>query len=265
MVNQALISVIVTTYNRAEILKQTLESILNQTYHPIELIIVSDASTDNTDEIVSSYTCKNKRIRYIKLLQNSGLPAITRNKGIAETNGNLIAFCDDDDLWLPEKLEKQVQAMAINNSDLCFTNCNLIDKNSSILNKRRVRIPMPTKATLTRLLISNYVALSSVLVKQEVIKKFKGFNTRSDFRAGEDYELWGRMLAEGVKFCSVEENLVLYRVHDQNISQDLVSGIKRAIKINRHLFQTYNLSKKIILRTEIAYFLKLVYHKINRF
>jgi glycosyltransferase involved in cell wall biosynthesis len=261
MTNQPLVSVIITTYNRAHMLKGTIDSIIGQTYHNIELIIVSDASTDNTDEIVSPYI--EERIRYIKLPKNTGLPAETRNKGLEEAKGEYIAFCDDDDLWMPEKLKKQIQAITINDSDLCFTNTIHIDKNSNTVNKRRINIPIPQKATLSRLLLSNYVTLSSVLVKHEVVKKFKGFDTRSDFRAGEDYELWGRMLAEGVTFCSVNENLVLYRVHDRNISQNLEIGIKRTIKINRHLFRTYNLPKQIIVQTEIMYFLKLIYYKLK--
>ena len=242
-------------------LKETIDSIISQTYHHIELIIVSDASKDNTDEIVSLYN--DKRIRYIRLTENTGLPAKTRNKGIEEAKGEYIAFCDDDDLWMPEKLKKQIQAITIGDSDLCFTNTIHIDKNFNTVNKRHINIPIPEKTTLSRLLLSNYVALSSVLVKHEVIKKFKGFDTRSDFRAGEDYELWGRMLAEEVTFCSVKENLVLYRVHNQNISKNLEIGIKRTIKINRHLFKKYEISKRVILQTEIVYFLKLIYYKLK--
>ena len=259
MTNSPLVSVIVATYNRAALLKETINSILSQTYPNIELIIVSDASTDNTDEIVLSYN--DKRITYLRLSKNAGLPSKTRNKGLEIATGAYIAFCDDDDLWVPHKLEKQMRVIHLNHSELCFTNRTYIDKYSNGVSRRNISIP--TKATLSRLLLSNYVTLSSVLVKHDVMKRFEGFSTREEFRIGEDYELWARMLAEGVKFCSVNENLVLYRVHDHNVSKDLKAGTKGTIKVNRHLFQKYNLSKKIVIQTELVYFLKLVYHTLN--
>lgn len=257
MIRPPLISVIVATYNRASFLKETIDSILGQTYPHIELIIVSDASTDNTDDTVSSYD--DKRIRYIKLLENRGLPSKTRNEGIKMAKGKYIAFCDDDDLWKPEKLKKQL--VAINGFDLCFTNRIYIDQKSNLVKKRTINIP--PKATLSRLFLSNYITLSSVLVKCEIIKKFGGFDTRSEFQIGEDYELWGRMLAEEIKFCSIDENLVLYRIHNQNISKNLETGIKGTIKINRHLFHKYKISKWVMFQTEFIYLLKLVYYKLK--
>ena len=99
------VSVIVPTYNRAHLLKKTIESILSQTYTDLELIVVSNYSTDNTDDMVKSY--KDDRIKYFKN-QNNGIIAVNRNFGIRKSTGEYIAFCDDDDTWLPNKLERQV-------------------------------------------------------------------------------------------------------------------------------------------------------------
>ena len=101
-----LVSVIVTTYNRKELLKETLESILNQTFKNFELIVVDDGSTDNTKDIVNS--TEDSRIQYI-YTENWGGPAKPRNIGIKRAKGKYIAFCDDDDLWLPQKLEEQLK------------------------------------------------------------------------------------------------------------------------------------------------------------
>ena len=100
-----LVSVIVSTHNRADLLCETLDSILSQTYENFELIVVDDGSTDNTEEVVKRHSAG--RINYLKI-DNWGGPARPRNIGIEKAKGKYIAFCDDDDIWLPKKLEKQI-------------------------------------------------------------------------------------------------------------------------------------------------------------
>ena len=99
------VSVIIPTFNREHLLKETMEYILNQTFKDFELIIVDNYSSDNTENAVKSYN--DKRIRYFKN-QNNGVIAVNRNFGIKKARGEFITFCDDDDLWLPQKLEKQL-------------------------------------------------------------------------------------------------------------------------------------------------------------
>ena len=111
------ISVIVPTYNRADLISETIESILNQTYKYFELIIVDDGSTDNTEEVIRKF--KDSRIKYIKT-DNWGGPARPRNTGIKKTKGEYIAFCDDDDIWLPKKLEKQIRVFKFLMKQRCF-------------------------------------------------------------------------------------------------------------------------------------------------
>jgi glycosyltransferase involved in cell wall biosynthesis len=100
------VSVIIPTYNRAGLLKRAIQSVLNQIYQDFEIIIVDDASTDNTENVIESF--KEHRIRYIKHESNKGA-AVARNTGIKFANENYIAFQDSDDEWLPEKLEKQME------------------------------------------------------------------------------------------------------------------------------------------------------------
>ena len=101
-----LVSVITTTHNRGNIIKECINSVLNQTYKNFEYIIVDNGSTDNTKEIVHAF--KDKRIKYI-WQENSGSPAGSRNTGMMAAKGYYIAICDSDDLWLPQKLEKQIE------------------------------------------------------------------------------------------------------------------------------------------------------------
>ena len=107
-----LVSIIMPSYNTAKFISKTIESVLEQTYKNWELLIVDDCSTDNTDEIVSKYD--DDRIIYLKNKKNSGA-AVSRNKALKNAKGKWIAFLDSDDLWLPEKLERQLKFMVQNN------------------------------------------------------------------------------------------------------------------------------------------------------
>ena len=105
-----LISIITPSYKSERFIAQTIESVLVQTYKEWEMIIVDDVSPDNSNEIIEEYCKKDSRIKLIKLEKNSG-PAVARNRAIEEANGRYIAFLDADDLWYPEKLEKQISFM----------------------------------------------------------------------------------------------------------------------------------------------------------
>lgn len=104
------VSVITPMYNCEKFISETIESVLNQTYTNWEMIIIDDCSTDKSKQIVKQYIERDKRIRLIALNENSGA-AVARNKGIEVSSGRFIAFLDGDDLWEPNKLEKQIQFM----------------------------------------------------------------------------------------------------------------------------------------------------------
>ena len=108
------VSVITPMYNCEKFISETIESVLNQTYTNWEMIIIDDCSTDKSKQIVKQYIERDKRIRLIALNENSGA-AVARNKGIEVSSGRFIAFLDGDDLWEPNKLEKQIQFMTEKN------------------------------------------------------------------------------------------------------------------------------------------------------
>ena len=128
-----LVSIIMPSYNTADFISETIESVLNQTYKNWELIIVDDCSTDNTDEAVKKYL-DDQRIRYLKNEKNSGA-AVSRNYALREAKGKWIAFLDSDDLWLPEKLELQVNFMKYHNYHFSYTSYEEIDENGNSLNR----------------------------------------------------------------------------------------------------------------------------------
>lgn len=128
-----LVSIIMPSYNTADFISETIDSVLNQSYKNWELIIVDDCSTDNTDEIIKKYL-SDQRIRYLKNEKNSGA-AVSRNYALREAKGKWIAFLDSDDLWLPEKLELQVNFMKYHNYNFSYTSYEEVDENGNSLNR----------------------------------------------------------------------------------------------------------------------------------
>lgn len=127
-----LVSIITPSYNTAKFIGKTIESVQTQTHRNWELIIVDDCSSDNTDEVVADYL-NDDRIKYIKNEKNSGA-AISRNRALREAKGKWIAFLDSDDLWLPEKLERQICFMEKNGYHFSYTNYEEIDENDWPIN-----------------------------------------------------------------------------------------------------------------------------------
>ncbi len=208
--NQSLVSVILPTYNRAYLLLETIRSILDQDYKNIELIIVDDGSTDNTSDVIKEN--KDNRIVYLKK-QNRG-PASARNFGIKRARGKYIAFCDDDDIFLPGKLKHQINFLEKNSYlAFCYTN-GIIVQNG----KHTKFIPKLTQNTLSDILFENSQILTpSVVVKTKIIKNLGGFNESIPFC--EDYDLWLR-IARKYKFDFIDKIYVEITKNSISISVD---------------------------------------------
>ena len=127
-----LVSIIMPSWNTAQFIAESIQSVINQTYKNWELLIVDDCSTDDTDNIVEPFLT-DARIKYFKNEKNSGA-ALTRNRAMREAKGEWIAFLDSDDLWMPEKLEKQIRFMNEHNYTLSFTEYEKIDEENRTLN-----------------------------------------------------------------------------------------------------------------------------------
>lgn len=214
------ISVIIPTYNRQKLLARAIESVLNQTFKDFELIIVDDGSTDNTKEVVREFQKRDSRIKYI-WQENSGAPARPKNTGIKNAKGNYIAFLDDDDEWLSEKLEKQLELFEGLESDLGFVGCNILVINES--NKkiwREYKIPRySSQIFFEELLEGNFILTSSsIMIKKEVLDKIGLFDENLKF--GDDWDLWLR-IAKKYKFDFAPEFLIKYYIHGGNIIPNL--------------------------------------------
>lgn len=162
-----MVSVIMPTFNREKTILRAINSILQQTYKDIEIIIVDDCSTDNTQKVVESLN--NNNITYIKQDKNRGACA-ARNEGIKLAKGEYIAFLDSDDEWLPEKVEKQIDFLQKNNVDIVF--CSHISQ----CNGNKVIIPnkkIDSHILYRELLMENFITTGSILAKSECFKKVK--------------------------------------------------------------------------------------------
>lgn len=175
-----LVSIIMPSYNTAPYIKQTIQSVLDQTYTNWELIIVDDCSSDNTDEVLAEI--HDERIRYFKNEKNLGA-AVSRNKALREAKGQWIAYLDSDDLWMPEKLEKQISFMEKNNYSFSYTNYEEIDADG---NKTGVKVTGPKKITKTGMF--NYCWLGCLTVMFNASKI--GLIQIEDIKKNNDYAMW---------------------------------------------------------------------------
>jgi glycosyltransferase involved in cell wall biosynthesis len=203
------ISVIIPTYNRAHTVKEAIESVLNQTFQDFELIIVDNYSNDDTESVVGAY--HDQRIRSIKN-HNNGFVSINRNFGIEKAKGEYIAFLDDDDLWLPEKLEKQVKLMDSNKElGLVYSDCYIMDDAGSLWEKTYFASRKPIRgAALKGLLQENTIAILTAMVRKEALDRVGGFSTK--YIIAQDYDLWLRIVQD-YPIDFIDEPLAKYRLH----------------------------------------------------
>ncbi len=212
--NAPAVSVIIPTYNRADLLPETLTSVLGQTLADIEVIVVDDGSTDDTAGVVAGMA--DSRLRHIKN-ERTGLPAAGRNVGISAARADLLAFVDSDDLWLPEKLAVQTRHLDEHPEvQWCFTHYNFLDHASGAVEPRpRPMIPPPGPQRLAQLLGYNFVGSPTVLVRRELLERTGPFDEAWELRFVEDWELWLRLEAASPG-AELAEPLALYRRHPAN-------------------------------------------------
>ena len=205
------ISVILTTHNRVDQLPTAISSILEQTWHDYELIIVDDASEDNTPFVVEKIQLTDKRIHYIRLFKNVGL-WVARNIGIQNARGKYVAVIDDDDISLPLRLEKQVTFLEAN-PDISILGVHFVTIDENDREIRSFQYPLTHGLIRWGLIFS--CQLHAVMMKREIFSD--EVNLYREFPSAEDYDLWVR-LASRYKMANLLDVLYLYRKHQKSIS-----------------------------------------------
>lgn len=217
----ALVSIITPVYKCEEYIVRTMNSVLTQTYADWEMLLVDDCSPDGSAEIIRSYAERDSRFKYIKLEDNSGA-AIARNVGLENAKGRYIAYLDADDIWLPEKLERQIRFMEEN--DVQFSCCDYekIEADDTPLNKI---VHMPKTITYNQLLSNTIIQTVGVIV--DLDKVDRKLLVMPNVRRGQDSATWLQMLRNGVKFVGQNEVLAQYRRVPQSLSANKLSALKR--------------------------------------
>lgn len=197
-----LVSVVVPTHNRPDFLKRTLQSILQQTYKNLQIIIVSNGFNSSNKKVVDAL--QDKRVEYYEQ-ENSGGPSSPRNHGIRKSKGKYIAFCDDDDLFVPEKIQKQVDVLE-NNHDFGLSYSKMLrfdnHKEWSIAHEEGV-------ADFKTLLFINNIPVSSIFMRSSLIEKYGGFLDSKRVGDAEDYEFVLRYSLK-TRFYFLDDFLIKY-------------------------------------------------------
>lgn len=205
-----IVSIITPTYNCGNYIAETIASVISQTYNNWEMIIVDDCSTDNTQQIVEAYTQKDQRIRYHRLSVNSGA-AVARTIAMKLAKGHYMAFLDSDDLWEPNKLERQLAFMIQHNYAFSCTSYCHINQEGKLLDKI---IYAKKKVNYNRLLLDCPVGNSTVMYDVEAMGKFEVPNIRKR----NDDALWLKMLKVEKYIWGMPDVLMKYRIRPNSIS-----------------------------------------------
>lgn len=184
------VSVIIPTYNRAELLRSAIESARNQTFKDLEIIVSDDKSTDHTREVVESF--KDPRIKYV-LNEGKKGPSATRNTAILVSEGEYIAFLDDDDEWLPDKLQRQVELLDQSQPNICgvFSNRLFIDRNSGEVLSDNPGTDQLKGNLLYQLMIKSPIHTSTVVIRKSCLDEIGLFDETISYM--EDRDLWIRL------------------------------------------------------------------------
>ncbi len=239
--NLPLISIIIPVYNRENFIKESVLSVLNQTYKNFELIVYDDGSRDNTEKImnkiISIYHQYN--IRYFKSKKNNG-PSFARNRGVELSNGEFIAFLDSDDLWLKNKLKIQVEEMVKNNWDICQTD-EIWIRNGKRINpqKKHKKISGMIFEKALKLCI---VSPSAVMMRKNLFLELGGFD--ENLPACEDYDLWLRISLK-IPIYLIERKLVIKRGgHEDQLSKTIPHLDRFRIYSIGKILKTNNLTEE---------------------
>ena len=214
-------------YNASKFLEVAIESVVSQTYRNWELLIVDDASTDNSSQIVEIFSNKDPRIKSVKLTTNQG-PDFCRNTATEMAKGDFIAFLDSDDAWASQKLEIQVGFMLKSNCDVSFTNYIHIDENGNSLHKRvKARPLLPYRKQF----LNNYIGNLTGIYQTESLGKLMS----PSLPKRQDWALWLEAIKRsGRPAIGIQQDLAFYRVRKDSVSANKIGLLKHNFNFYRN-------------------------------
>ncbi len=226
----SLISIIMPYYKKSEFIYKSINTILNQTYQKFEIIIIDDELSKNSSYVLKDIKTLDQRIKILRNEQNLGAGQ-SRNSAINSCNGKYIAFCDCDDLWKPQKLEKQLKFMEEKNLRFSFTAYEIIDKNDLKIGARNAQKIISFK----QLRNSCDIGLSTVIMKRNIFEndKLRFGKTKTK----EDFILWLLLAKNGIDICGLNECLVSWRKNSGSLSSSNIQKIIDGYRVYRNYLQ----------------------------
>jgi glycosyltransferase involved in cell wall biosynthesis len=229
MKTQLAVSAVIPTYNRASYLPQAIDSVLRQTHRVREIIVVDDGSTDDTRQVAASY---GDLVRYV--WRENGGEAAARNTGVQAATQEWVAFLDSDDMWLPQKIEAQAEALrAYPDAGLCYCEDGQPDPAGRFEGNAHILPPRPRETMYRLLLERSMVGISTIVVRRSLLLQTEPFDTALHW--GVDWELIAR-LARLTDFVEVDQTLVYYRIHAGSISNNIDLRVKHGVDALRKIY-----------------------------
>lgn len=244
------VSIITPTYNAEKYLEATVKSVQAQSYTDWEMIIVDDCSVDNTYDLARNLASKDNRIRVLKNSVNLGV-ALTRNVALDAANGEYVAFLDSDDLWLPDKLKKQVEFMDFNKCILSYTNYKKFNSETGVIEEKVIR--GPSSMTAKRIYGDTSIGCLTVMVN----RKLSGPFHMPKLNHMEDNITWQGILAKGYVGYRIDEVLALYREGNSS----LTSSKKKAVKQQWNIYRDYY---HFSILKSTYYFMQYAFHAVKK-
>lgn len=220
-----LVSIIVPTYNTEKFIRSTIESVQNQTYTNWEMVLVDDASADKTVSIIEEFARYDNRIKLFKLPENRG-NGFARNAALEKATGKYIAYLDADDLWFPQKLEKQIEFLKENNLHFTFSFYDSIDEEGNNLNRR---VESPNPLTYKQLFFCNYVGNLTAIYDVDYFGKI----ILETSKKRQDWRIWLTILKQIKIAKPVPEPLAFYRIRKDSVSSSKFKLIKHNFGVYR--------------------------------
>lgn len=248
-----MVSVVMPAYNAEKYIEAAIESIQNQTMEDWELVVVDDCSNDGTRDVINKLAEQDKRIRPIFNEVNKGT-AGSRNTAMDNCRGEYIALLDADDIWHPEKLERQLKRIAETGADLSYCSYALVDANGKKCGNDYI---VPEEISFSGLLEQNVIGCSTVMFTKEVADKYR-FTT--DFYH-EDYVLWLQILRDGKKACGVKDVVSYYRLLANSRAANKLQNAVNRWKIYRNFIGCSRIRSAVNLAKYTYYGVKKYYSK----
>lgn len=245
---ESLVSIVTPMFNNENVIKETINSVVNQSYTNWELLLIDDASSDNTKSTVNGFIDSDSRIKLFEHKENKGA-AEARNLGTKMAEGKYIAFLDADDLWRPNKLELQVKQLNTNTIDVCFGSYELIDSESRSLNKKVTALQT---LSYKKLLKANYIGNLTGIYNSKKLGKIY----TKDLKKRQDWLLW----LEALKRSQYPAHGIIETIADYRITEGSLSSNK--FNLIKHNFNAYRKGLGFSFIKSLLYLLQFFYEHL---